>query len=369
MRGRWTIVLFLLLAPWGKAMAQEQESFRSHWFLLPQVGVNWVEGEASFSKQLAPGAALSAGYQLTPLWGVRAGISGWQAHNWQAHPMVKYKWNFIQPQVDVTMSLTNLFGRWKSRRWLNAYAFLGFGMAFAFNNDEAKRLQESGGNFEELWTGSKTMPAIRGGIGGDVRLSERWALNVEAVANLLPERFNSKIGKKGGDWLVGLMIGVRYALGHPVKRNKVPAEVPVVVQQEPPVPIEPQPVVTTDSSETLIPPQPAEVVEEAKMEPTEIYFNINQYQVKEAQRRRLQPLVDYLLAHPETKVDIRGYADRKTGTRKVNKVISLKRCQHVRNYLCKQGVPKDQTSVTGYGDRVQPKSRNRDNRLVICVMN
>lgn len=371
MRGRLTILLVVLLTSWGKVTAQGQsEVFRPHWYLLPQVGVNWVEGEASFSKQLSPAAALYGGYQMTPLWGVRAGISGWEAHNWQAHPKAKYKWNYIQPQVDVTISLSNLLSSWKPRRRLNAYVFLGVGMAFAFNNDEANKLHEEGGNFEKLWTGSKSMFAARGGVGADYRLSNRLSISVEAVANMLPEDFNSKIGKgKGIDWQIGLMAGVKIALGK--TSRLIVVEEPQPIEQQP----EATPIVTEPVVETLVvadtiqeTPPPVEEKKESAT-PTEVFFCINQYRILQPQRQQLNPLIDYLKAHPETIVDIKGYADRNTGTRKINKSISWLRARAVSNYLLENGIPYERMTIQGIGDEIQPKQRNKDNRLVICIVN
>ena len=261
---------------------------------------------------------------------------------------------------------------------MNTYIFVGGGMALTSNNEEANKLHEEGGNFEELWTGSQSMFAARGGFGADLRLSDRLALNVEAVANMLPERFNSKIGKGNGvDWQIGLIAGVKIALGKTYKSVIVERSLPVV---EPPTPtpveeLVEEPIIETPVTTDTIAVEPQSVKEEietsapVKMEPVEVTFRINQYCILRTQRRQLQPLIDYLKAHSETTLDIKGFADRKTGTRKVNRRISWLRARMVRNYLHRNGIQYRRMTVKGLGDKVQPKERNKDNRLVICIVN
>ena len=52
--------------------------FVPHWFMQVQAGAAHTRGEAKFGDLISPAAAIYGGYQFTPLWGLRAGISGWQ---------------------------------------------------------------------------------------------------------------------------------------------------------------------------------------------------------------------------------------------------------------------------------------------------
>ena len=210
-----TIMLTLALALMGAAPAQAQTrdsvAFQPHWFVQPQVGVGYHVGEAKFSKLLSPAAQLSVGRQFSPVFGLCLGASGWQARNWQTHPVAEYKWNYVQANLDATLSLTNLIWGWNPDRKWNVYGLAGVGLNIAFKNDDANCLaamNESAGipalqngGFEKLWDGTKLFPAGRIGAGIEYALSERVALGLEYNANVLPDKWNSKKGKSDNmDW-------------------------------------------------------------------------------------------------------------------------------------------------------------------------
>ena len=53
--------------------------FVPHWYMGIQAGAAYTRGEIKFGDMISPAGAIYGGYQFTPLWGLRAGISGWQA--------------------------------------------------------------------------------------------------------------------------------------------------------------------------------------------------------------------------------------------------------------------------------------------------
>ena len=143
-----TLALALVGAAPAQAQTRDSVAFQPHWFVQPQVGVGYHVGEAKFSKLLSPTAALSVGRQFTPVFGLRLGASGWQARNWQTHPVAEYKWNYVQANLDATLSLTNLIWGWNPDRKWNIYGLAGVGLNIAFKNDDAnalKAINESAG--------------------------------------------------------------------------------------------------------------------------------------------------------------------------------------------------------------------------------
>ena len=83
--------------------------FNPHWFMQVQAGASHTVGEAKFGDLISPAAALNVGYQFTPLWGLRAGLSGWEAKGAWVSPQTIYKYNYLQGNVDATLNLSNLF--------------------------------------------------------------------------------------------------------------------------------------------------------------------------------------------------------------------------------------------------------------------
>jgi opacity protein-like surface antigen len=205
-----------------QAQTRDSVAFQPHWFVQPQVGMGYHSGEAKFSKLVSPAAQLSAGRQFSPVFGLRLGASGWQARNWQAHPKAEYKWNYVQANLDATVSLSNLILGWEADRKWNVYGLAGVGLNIASCNGDANHLaakNESAGipplanaGFEKLWHGTKAFFAGRLGAGAEYVLTERLTLGLEYNANILPDKWNSKKGKSDNlDWQQNLLVGVKIA--------------------------------------------------------------------------------------------------------------------------------------------------------------
>lgn len=365
-----TLTLALLLGGAASAQSQtseSQETFKSHWYLLPQFGVGHHRGEAKFEKLISPTAALSLGYQFNPILGLRLGASGWEARNGQAHPLRHYKWNYVQGNLDVTFSLLNLFKK-KAARPFDLYAFVGGGIDYSFENDQCEKLaaaQPDGSVlYEKLWKDSRWNPVVRGGLGMDVRLTDRLTFNLEGNTNMLPDHFNSKKGRNDNkDWVTNVLLGLKIALG-PTTNKPAPVSAPVVqevveqpaAQVAPARVVEPAPVV-----------QPAPVVEKREPMRIEVFFDINKTVIKDSETGKLQELVAFLKKYPTDLVSLTGYADRDTGTSAINRRLSIGRAAAVKKYLQDAGISANRIITDAKGDTVQPNNTPASNRVVICI--
>lgn len=355
------------LAAFGQSNAQsfnqtqdnDGSVFKPHWYMQVQAGAAQTVGEADFSDLLSPAAALSAGYRFTPLWGIRAGVSGWQGKGAWVVPFHDYKFNFLQGNVDATLNLSNLFCHYNPKRFFNAYVFVGVGVNGAFNNDEAVELNDAGYHIENLWRGKKVFVAGRGGIGADFRLSKHVAFNLEVNANLLSDKFNSKKADNA-DWHFNALAGFTFKFGKSGKKKAViapeptpaPVQEPVVVKQEP------APVVVEEKVEEKVEVQPL----------TEnVFFKINSAVIRSSEESKLADLVSFLQNNPETKVTITGYADAATGNSAINLRLSKERAAAVEKALKAKGIAADRITVDFKGDKVQPFSTPQENRVAICV--
>lgn len=342
--------------------AQEQRikeegrtEFKSHWLIQLQAGAAHTVGEAKFTDLISPAAALNVGYQFAPAWQVRVGASGWQAKGSWVTPTQDYQYKYLQGNVDIVSDLSTLFCGFNPKRIFNGYIFAGVGLNHAFDNDEANALNTHGYQLEYLWKDSKNFAAGRFGLGCNLRLNDRLAINIEGNANILSDKFNSK--KAGNaDWQFNALVGLNIKLGKSYKETK-------------PVYYEPEPVVEQ--------PKPAPVVEQPQPKKEEvavvqpmkqdIFFALNSARIQDAQKTKIDLLVEYLQKNPSAKVKVTGYADVDTGNPRINKTLSEKRAANVAEALKAKGVTADRIIVDAKGDTVQPYNTPKENRVSICI--
>lgn len=328
--------------------------FVPHWFMQVQAGAAHTRGEAKFGDLISPAGAIYGGYQFTPLWGLRAGISGWQAKGGWAAGNQHYKYNYLQGNVDATLDLSNLFCRYNPDRFFNAYMFVGVGLNGAFNNDEAVALANKGYDLRYLWTDNKISPVGRAGLGTNLRLTSNLFFNIEVNANVLSDKFNSK--KAGNaDWQFNALAGFTIKFGktsrktEPVYYEPTPQPAPVVKE-------EPKPV-----------QQPA-LVKQEKINLTEnVFFTINSSKIQTTEEQKIEKLAEFMKNHADCKVTICGYADKQTGNANINMNLSKKRAEAVAAQLKEKGIDSQRITVDYKGDTVQPFSTAEENRVTICI--
>ena len=375
-----TIMLTLALALMGAAPAQAQTTrdsvaFQPHWFVQPQVGVGYHVGEAKFSKLLSPAAQLSVGRQFSPVFGLRLGASGWQARNWQTHPVAEYKWNYVQANLDATLSLTNLIWGWNPDRKWNVYGLAGVGLNIAFKNDDANKLAAqnesagipalANGGFEKLWDGTKLLPAGRIGAGIEYALSERVALGLEYNANVLPDKWNSKKGKSDNmDWQQNLLVGVKIALGKTRKHITIEEPVQPVVEPEPVVEKKPEPVVEK-KPEPVIEKKPEPVIEKKpELKEVKVYFRFSSSRILPSEESKIDQIAEYMKANTDKKLTVTGYASR-TGKWEYNLKLSKWRANSVKKALVARGIDASRIKTEGKGER--GKGDNQKDRAAVAI--
>ena len=83
--------------------------------------------------------------------------------------------------------------------------------------------------------------------------------------------------------------------------------------------------------------------------------------------KKLDEVAAYMKECPEATVTVTGYADRGTGSAKINDRIAARRADVVEAELVKRGVARDRIIKSSKGSRVQPFSDNDMNRVTICI--
>ncbi len=369
-------LLLVLVAATGvsvSAFAQQEASagqpeFRPHLYGQVQGGAAFTRGETVFYKLLSPAGYLSVGYQFNPVLGLRVVGGGWQGKGNGLMPLEVYKFNFLQGNADLTLSLSSLFG-YNPYRVLDLYGFVGGGALFAFNNG-AKPVSETNVTpFEYLWD-TNILPVGRVGIGADIALTNSLSLTLEGNLNITSDRFNSKKADNP-DFQYNALVGLKYAFGGrtkkvevvdnvlPLAEEVIPEEEPAPVQEEEKV-VEPAPVVEEE-------PQP-EIVDNPSDHNICTFFDRNKTDIRPEEDLKIIGLAEYLKAHPEYKVAMCGYADVQTGNARINEDLSARRSAVVKARLVALGIDAGRISTDHKGDTVQPFEENDLNRVVISMI-
>ncbi len=342
------------------AQTEEKYEFHPHGTLQLQGGAAYTLGEADFGDLVSPAFAVHGGYRFTPVWGLRAGVSGYESKGAWVNPLQVYKYNYLQGNVDVTVDLANCF-RYNYRRVVNPYLFLGVGLNGAFGNDEAVAINDAGHRLENLWRDNRIGVAGRGGIGADIRLCGRVYFNIEVNANMTSDKYNSKKAENL-DWVFNALGGLTIKLGRTHRKVEAVAPVPVTpapepVKKEPEKPKKPEPVAVVEKK----PEVKAEELRE------DVFFKINSAAIGASEEAKIERLAAYLAAHPEAKVEICGYADKATGNAEINSGLSRKRAEAVSQALQDKDIDAARIRVDYKGDTVQPFDEAVKNRVSICI--
>jgi outer membrane protein OmpA-like peptidoglycan-associated protein len=153
-------------------------------------------------------------------------------------------------------------------------------------------------------------------------------------------------------------VGLAYKFGYRAKPAPAPAPAPVVVEEPAPAPA---PVVVREEPK----PQPV-VVKKPEMQ-TEIFYEIRQTAIAKSEQTKVDNLISFLKANPETKVTVTGYADAGTGNPNINMKYSKQRAENVAKALTNAGIDAARITVDAKGDTVQPFSENDKNRVTIAI--
>lgn len=370
------------------ASAQDQntvEVFNPHWYVQVQGGAQHTLGEVDFADLLSPNAQIGAGYQFSKIFGARFTVNGWKSKagsdftlshavkdangtitsftKEEKHP--RWSWNYINPNVDLTINLSNAFLGYKANRVFTLGAVIGVGANVAFNNDEATAVYKDlyNENFSAddqflhfYWEGTKVRLGARAGLTGDIRLTSNLSLGLELDANVVNDHYNSKkAGDKSVDWMFNGLIGLKYTFGKTHSTKTVKTCDPVIIEKIVEKPVE-------KIVEKIVEVEKAPAVD--PLHETIFYaIRVSDPNAEEI----LNKVVAWCNKYPAKGISVRGYADKGTGNPTLNKGYAQKRAENVAKQLKAKGIDETRISVSSYGDTVQPFAENDKNRCVIIV--
>lgn len=366
-----------------------------YWYIQIQGGAQYTLGEVDFKDLISPNVQVSVGRQFSPIFGARLSVNAWQSRagiNFNEIPtwvkgadgsgtvtsgipipagQTKVKWMYVAPGIDITFNLSNAIYGYNPNRIFNLSAFIGGGANIGWGYDKESNWEGAnfkdahaavGDNaFEYAWTGTKVRGYGRAGLAADFKVSEAVSLGLEVNANTLSDHYNGKKARNW-DWYFNALAGVKINLGktHTTRTIEAPKPVEKVVEKvierivEKPVPQQIEPTRAF----------------EAKKEPfrRDVFFTISSVIIPKGEQNKVKEVAEYLQANPNATVEITGYADKGTGNAKINRSLSQRRAESVKNALVKKyKIAASRIKTDFKGDTVQPFAVNVENRVAICI--
>ena len=339
------------------ASAQEgEETLRyPQLFLGAQAGTQVTFTDYNNWELFTPTASFSFGSFFTPVVGARLNLNGaWNKGGYiDNEEDFRYKYKYLTTDVDLMVNLVTLLGK-KDYYPLNLYLIGGVGFNYAWDNDEAFARKDK---LILAYDDGRFSHNARIGAQLDCNISKHFSINLELTANTLRDRFNSKFHNKG-DWQLVGQLGVTYKFaakkGEKVKKVKV--EKALAESAE----------VWETRQDTIWYDDVVETSKDVSDSKTWTVF----YDVRESDFKANEQLASigaFLKDKHNCKVEIKSYADAKTGNPQINLKLSKERMEKAVKALVNAGVPASSITSNYYGDTIQPFADNDKNRVTIII--
>ena len=373
------VILSLLLSGATIANAQTKEKYYSESWkdnIFISVGVGAQAGtnpDTKFGKTVTPLINLSVGKYISPIWGVRGQIYGWQSKQETAYPFLdldnrkERKENYVGLNADAMLNLTNLICGYNPDRLFELSVFAGPSVNIVKNYADWQlgyKVVEStsttdGTKYTTVIDPATTSPVNHDlrwlvgasvGVGAKFNVNRSLAIDVEARGQVTPSILGA-YSSANTDGYIHLTAGVTYTFG-----GKKFVACGAKVDQK------------ANAKNALANAKPVtkEVVKEIEVAgPRAIFFKIGSARIDDYGMVNIQLAAKILKANPDKKYKVAGYADKATGSASWNQKLSEKRAQAVYDALIKEGVDKDQLELVGFGGTANMFGKNYLNRVVI----
>ena len=351
-----TAAVALLMA--GAAQAQTN-TWTSYSFIEAQGGVQLTSTNAPMDKLITPTAALSFGHYFTPVVGARLHVNAWQSKSGLASTEQYYKWKYVTPDLDLMLNLSNMFCKNTTNHALNVILLGGIGLNYAWDNDELKALNLEARRTPLAWDENRLSHNLRAGLRLETNQGKPFGVSLEVAANSLSDRFNSKTND-ADDWQFTAQLGLIYRFNYKKAEPKYITKMVDVVEE---VDVE-EPYTYTVKEK-----RPVETMEQKKVEKV-IFFEIRQSDADKAEgiNAAIKEVADLMKTSSDVMVTVTGYADKGTGTARLNKMYAKKRADDVTKKLVEDhGLDAARITTDSKGDTVQPFPENDKNRCVIVT--
>lgn len=352
-----------------------------------QLSLNSDNFDNSFGKAITPHVTLSLGKWIDPVWGFRGQLAGWSqklrtdrnSGTWAGDAVTGFgnvaskKINYIALHADGLMNLSNLLAGYNPDRVFNLSLFAGPGLTLAKErSDETIVPDKASGTWVRSVDSGDVTPIINGSVGllAGFQVSKYLDINLEARGEVSPSVFGKYSNNSYTDGAVSLIAGVTYTFGGKnfvtcpkVDESAINDEVNRYRRELSEAQAE---LAKAQNALANAKPVTTEVVKEVTIAgPRAVFFEIGRSKISDRGMVNLEMAAKIIKANPGKKYKIAGYADKATGSAKLNQTLSEKRAQVVYDALIKEGVAAEQLELVGFGGTDNMFSKDALNRVVI----
>ncbi len=347
-------VAFMMLGLAANAQTDEETITYPQLFFGAQAGTQVTFTDYNNWELFTPTASFSFGSFFTPVVGARLNLNGaWNKGGYiDSEEDFRYKYKYLTTDVDLMVNLVTLLGK---KNWypVNVYLIGGIGFNYAWDNDEAFARKD-----KLILANDDSKYSHNGRIGAqvDCNISKHFSINLELTANTLKDRFNSKWHNKG-DWQLVGQLGVTYKFA--AKKSKKEPKVTKAMEQEPAE-------VWETRQDTIWYDDVVETPKDVNGSTTwTVFYDVNKTDF--SAEEQLANIGAFLKDWKDCKVEVKSYADAKTGNPQINLDLSKERMEKAVKALTDAGVPASSITSNYYGDTIQPFAENDKNRVTIII--
>lgn len=331
---------------------QQEEKLGNDWFL--GIGGGVISVTSNHFNTPAFYGQIQVGKYFTPVWGGRLNIAGpFQTYgendgSWYTEDLTKFTSKnklFGELNLDGILNLSQLISS-ASMPLVDFTIFVGPTMNLSSKCSEftGERTYQNRLVVEAV-DGVKARFGATAGLGLSFNLSKYIALGIEGRTGVTPSIFGDASANRKAEMTNRLTLNLVWTIGGKLGKDgfaKKYGHVETVVEEKVVEKIVEKPVTVEKVVE--------KVVEVANPAATSVFFQINKANLTQKDKVRLSQFADAIKAGGRNvKYTIAGYADKETGTTKINQTLSEKRAKVVYDYLVSEGVNPDQLEVVANG--------------------
>lgn len=343
--------------------------FWDNWFISVNGGINIyngvVTGGESPFQHLTPSITAYFGKWHTPGYGWRVVYNGWSIKALKGENSN----SFMNFHVDGMMNLNNLFGGYNPERVWNIIPYIGVGWAGT--------TVVEGSNF---YHGSLS---ANYGLLNTFRLTDNWAINLEASGAFFRNGFAGHPGHQGHDMMWGLTAGITYKFNNATWENTPDIDAIMAMNAAVLAELNAQ-LQAKESENAQLKSQLAaakaalakahDKINYLESEPRfvdvaqSVFFGFNSSKI--ASKKEIINLKSFVDAANKVgaKLSVVGYADSATGSSVYNQKLSERRAQAVAAELVKLGVAESQIVVEGKGGVAAENPASLNRRVIITIV-